>query len=90
MDEQDDNWDDHIDGALFAINTNVSTTTKCSPFVMFGRHPRMPFEDERFVTSLEDGDEEINNVMTELCSDDSLQAHIEAMTEIRDAIFPKI
>ena len=50
----------------------------------------MPFEDERFVTSLEDGDEEINNVMTELCSDDSLQAHIEAMTEIRDAIFPKI
>lgn len=50
----------------------------------------MPFEDERFVTPLEDGDEEINNVMTELCSDDSLQAHIETMTEIRDAIFPKI
>ena len=23
MDEQDDNWDDYIDGALFAINTNV-------------------------------------------------------------------
>ena len=35
----------------------------------------MPFEDERFVTPLGDGDEEINNVMTELCSDDSLQAH---------------
>ena len=34
MDEQDDNWDDHIDGALFAINTNVSTMTKCSPFVI--------------------------------------------------------
>ena len=91
MDEQDDNWDDYIDGALFAINTNVSTTTKCSPFfVMFGRHPRMPFEVEKFVTPLEEGDEAINNVMTELCSGDSLQAHIEKMTEIRDAVFPKI
>ena len=91
MDEQDDNWDDYIDGALFAINTNVSTTTKCSPFfVMFGRHPRMPFEVEKFVTPLEEGDEAINNVMTELCSDNSLQAHIEKMTEIRDAVFPKI
>ena len=91
MDEQDDNWDDYIDGALFAINTNVSTTTKCSPFfVMFGRHPPMPFEVETFVTPLEEGDEAINNVMTELCSDDSLQAHIEKMTEIRDAVFPQI
>ena len=91
MDEQDDNWDDYINGALFAINTNVSTTTKCSPFfVMFGRHPRMPFEVEKFVTPLEEGDEAINNIMTELCSDNSLQAHIEKMTEIRDAVFPKI
>ena len=90
MDEQDDNWDDYIDGALFAINTNVSTTTKCSPFfVMFRRHPRMPCKVEKFVTPLEEGDEEINNVMTELCSDDSLQAH-RKMTKIRDAIFPKI
>ena len=91
MDEQDDNWDDYIDGAPFAINTNVSTMTKCSPFFgMFGRHPRMPFEVEKFVTPLEEGDEAMNNVMTELCSDDSLQAHIEKMTEIRDAVFPKI
>ena len=68
MDEKDDNWDDHIDGALFAINTNVSTTTKCSPFfLMFGRYPRMPFEVEKFVTPLDGGDEEINNVITELC-----------------------
>ena len=43
-------WDDYIDGALFAINTNVSTTTKRSPFfLMFGRHPRLPFEVEKFV-----------------------------------------
>lgn len=91
MDEQDDNWDDYIDGALFAIKTNVSTTAKCSPFfVMFGRHPRMPFQVEKFVTPLEEGDEVINNVMTELCSDDGSQAHIEKMTEIRDAVFPKI
>ena len=56
MDEQDDDWDDYIDGALFAINTNVSTTTKCSPFfVMFGRHPRLPFEVEKFVKPLKMG-----------------------------------
>lgn len=91
MDEQDDNWDDYIDGALSAINTNVSSKTKCSPFfVMFGRHPRMSFEVEKFVTPLEEGDEVINYVMTELCLDDSLQAHIEKMTEIRDAVVPKI
>ena len=91
MDEQDDNWDDYIDGALFAVNTNVSSMTKCSPFfVMFGRHPRMPCEVEKFVTPLKEGDEEINNVKTEVCSDDSLQTHIEKMTKIRDAIFPKI
>ena len=42
MDENGNDWDDFIDGALFAINlTNVSSTTKFSCFfVMFGRQPR--------------------------------------------------
>ena len=91
MDEHDDDWDDYIDGALFAINTNVSTTTKCTPFfVMFGRHPRLPFEVEKFVKPFEDGDGEIDNLITELCSDDSLKERINKMTETRNAIFPAI
>ena len=58
MDEQDDNRNDYIDGALFAINTNYSTTTKSSLFfVMLGRQPRMPFVVEKFVTPFEEGDE---------------------------------
>ena len=31
----------------------------------------MPFKVEKFVTPLEEGDEDINNEMTELCSGDS-------------------
>ena len=91
MADQDDNWDDIIDGAVFAINTNVSTTTKYSPFyIMFGRHPRLPFEVEKFVKPLEDGDEEINNLIAEVCSEDTLEEHIKKMTDARNAIFPKM
>ena len=32
MDENENDWDDFIDGALFAINTNISSMTKFSPF----------------------------------------------------------
>ena len=49
MDEKDDEWDEYMDGALFAINTNKFNTTKCSPFfLMYGRYPRLPLEVEKF------------------------------------------
>ena len=67
MDEQDDNWDDYIDGALFALNTNISTTTKCNPFfVRIGRHPRLPFEVETFVKPIKDGDGE-REILSQNC-----------------------
>ena len=44
MDENENDWNDFIDGALFAINTNVSSTTKFSSFIMFGRQTRLPFD----------------------------------------------
>ena len=48
MDDKEEMWDDYLEGALFTINTNVSTATKYSPFyMMFGRHPRLPLEAER-------------------------------------------
>ena len=47
MDNKEDNWDDFLDGALFALNTNVSASKKYSPyFVMHGRNPRLPHEAE--------------------------------------------
>ena len=54
MDENGNDWDDFIDGALFAINlTNVSSTTKFSCFFMFGRQPRLPFDVEKLVQQAE-------------------------------------
>ena len=48
-DENENVWDDFINGALFVINTKVSSTTKFSPFsIMFGRQPWLPFEVEKF------------------------------------------
>ena len=53
MDENENDWDDFIDGALFTTNTNVSSTTKFSSFIMFGRQTRLPFDVEKFVQQAE-------------------------------------
>ena len=53
MDENGNDWDDFIDGALFTTNTNVSSTTKFSSFIMFGRQTRLPFDVEKFVQQAE-------------------------------------
>ena len=39
----------------FAINTNVSSTTKFSPFLMFGRQPRYHSKLKKFVQQAENG-----------------------------------
>ena len=45
MEDNQDTWDDYVEGTVFTINTNESTTTKYSPFfLMYGRNPRLPFE----------------------------------------------
>ena len=44
---KDEDWEDYLNGVLFAINTNTSTTTKYSPFfLMYGRNPVFPMESE--------------------------------------------
>ena len=54
MDKNGNDWDDFIDGALFAINlTNVSSTTKFSCFFIFGRQPRLPFDVKNLVQQAE-------------------------------------
>ena len=38
-----DDWDQHLDGILFAYRTAQHDSTKLSPFyVMFGRQPILP------------------------------------------------
>ena len=53
MDENENDWDDFIDGTLFATNTNVSSTTKFSSFIMFGRQTRLTFDVKEFVQHTE-------------------------------------
>ena len=48
MKDKEDHWDEYLEGALFAINTNQSTTTKLSVFyLVFGRNARSPLEVEQ-------------------------------------------
>ena len=90
MDEKDNDWDEYIDGALFAINTNKSTTTKFSPFfLMYGHQPQLPFEVEKFVQHFKE-ERETEELVSELSAEDALQEHEDKMCENRDALFPKV
>ena len=81
MDEKDNDWDEYIDSALFAINTNKSTTTKFSPFfLMYGRQPWLPFEVEKIVQHFEE-EREIEELVSELSSEVVLQGHVDKMCE---------
>lgn len=71
MEENEDSWDEYIEGTMFTINTNESTTTKYSPFfLMFGRNPRLPFEIEKFEQPITDA-ETLSQVMQDLNSEET-------------------
>ena len=85
-DENENVWDDFINGALFVINTKVSTT-KFSPFsIMFGCQPWLPFEVEKFLQQTEN-EEEINRLAAELTS---LHAYLDKMATTRNVLFAKV
>ena len=47
MKDKEDDWDEYLAGAVFALNNIKSTTTGYSPFfMMHGRHPRLPLQAE--------------------------------------------
>ena len=90
-DDNDEDWDEYTDGALFAINTNRSKTTKFSSFyLMYGRHPRLPLELQKYVEHVEHDPGGIEKLARELTSEDVLQEHVQNMTATRDALFPKV
>ena len=66
-DNDEDQWDEYREGVLFAINTNRSNTTKFSPFyLMYGRHPRLPLEVEKYVEHVDNDPSEIKKLAREL------------------------
>ena len=90
MDKNLDTWEDYLEGALFTINTNESATTKYSPFyLMYGRHPRFPLEMEKNTAELNTSDD-VATVMEELTSEVALGEHIEKLSRMKDALFPKV
>ena len=85
MDERREYWDEYVDGALFAINTNTSTTTKYSPFfLMYGRNPRLPFEVEKMP------DESLSDLQEQLSNQKGIDDHVAKMSKNRDDLFPKV
>ena len=81
---KDEDWEDYLNGVLFAINTNTSTTTKYSPFfLMYGRNPVFPMESEiqsmQPLPSFTDDELELQ-----------LSRHVKAMNQLHDQIFPKV
>ena len=90
MEENDETWDDYIEGTIFTINTNESTTTKYSPFfLMFGRNPRLPFEIEKLEQPITDP-ETLSQIMQDLSSEETIRERLEEMSRLRDTLFPRV
>lgn len=79
IEENDKTWDDYVEGTVFTINTNESTTTKYSPFfLMFGRNPRLPFEIEKLEQPLTDS-ESLTQLMQDLSSEETIRERLDEM-----------
>ena len=90
MEENEDSWDEYIEGTMFTINTNESTTTKYSPFfLMFGRIPRLPFEVEKLEQPITDP-ENLSLVVQDLSSEEAIRERLEEMSRLRDTLFPRV
>ena len=81
----------------FAINTNVSSTTKFSPFLMFGRQPRYHSKWKKLCSrpKIEGGGgrggaEGIDWQAAELTSEDALQDYIDKMPTTRNVLFSRV
>ena len=75
---KDEDWEDYLNGLLFSINTNTSTTTKYSPFCfMYGHIPVFPMESEmqskQPLPSFTDDDLELQ-----------LSRHVKVMNQLHD------
>ena len=90
MEDNQDTWDDYVEGTVFTINTNESTTTKYSPFfLMFGRNRRLPFEVEKLEQPLT-GFENLVQLVDDLSSGEAIREHVNEMSRIRDTLFPRV
>ncbi|KAJ8351630.1 hypothetical protein SKAU_G00231060 [Synaphobranchus kaupii] len=66
INEKQNDWDNYVTDAVFAINTSKQASTKHTPYLaMFNRHPKMPtalswnpLDDDFVIGSVEDGIDE--------------------------------
>ena len=90
MEENENSWDEYIEGTIFTINTNESTTTKYNPFfLMFGRNPRLPFEVEKLEQPITDP-ETLSQVTQDLSSEAAIRERLEEMSRLRDTLFLRV
>ena len=72
-------WDELLDGILFAYRTNVHESTNCTPFsIMYGIEARLPVEMEQTVHTDTEADNHMN-----------LEDKIAKMQEVRKSIHQK-
>ena len=90
MKENEDLWDEYIEGTMFTINTKESTTMKYSTFfLMFGRNPRLPFGIEKLEQPITDP-ETLSQAMQDLSSEETIKERLEQMLRSRVTLFPHV
>ena len=76
--EHEEDWDELLDPALFAIRTSVQESTKFSPFfLMHGREARFPLEAE-------------NSEITSVSQLGDVQQAVHHLKEMRKKVFPRV
>ena len=84
MEDKNDNWDQHLDSAVFA-NASVKSTTKVTPFrMMFAREPRFPLEAERVY------DPPDPDVFMKEFQESNVESVLEGITEKQEMLFNEV
>ena len=85
MRSDEDDWDQYLNAAVFAINTSVQASIKATPFrMMFGREARFPLQAE--AEAAQHSDEQIS----ETISEENAKKHLEATTSQQKKLFAEV
>lgn len=73
-----DDWDEHIDGALYAYRIGAQNSSRFSPFfLMYNRHPRKAIDFELSTT------EDSAPTTAKLPSEDTIERNVEKLLYVR-------
>lgn len=83
MIDDDDDWDRHLNAAVFSINTSIHASTKVTPFLlMFGREARFPIQAEAESTN--------PSSIEILASEENVSQHLETSASQKIELFSKV